>query len=246
MSEIMVGCSGFNYFSWKGRFYPEDLPQKKWLQYYSSVFNSVELNVTFYRLPSKSTFKRWYRETPDNFSFVLKGSRLITHLRKLNEVEEPLQAFFENALFLGEKLKVTLWQFSRGFGLDIKKLEDFLKLLSTYKVRAAFEFRNESWIKEEVFQVISGYGFTLCMADWPSFLDELPVRSEYVYIRRHGHQGSYSTCYTEEEIMRDAKRIKGYAEEGKDVYIFFNNDAYAYATLNARQLMDILSSYNLI
>lgn len=246
MPEILVGCSGFNYFGWKKRFYPEDLPQRKWLEYYSSVFRCVELNVTFYRLPTQSTFKRWYTATPKDFSFVLKGSRLITHVKRLNEVEEPLRTFFERALVLGEKLKVTLWQFSAGFKLDIERLEGFLKMLSHYKIRAAFEFRNESWINEDVINMLAEHGFTLCMADWPSFLNELPVKSNYVYIRRHGHQGDYSSCYTEEEISSLARRIKEYAESGKDVYIFFNNDAYAYAVYNARQLIDILKSYNLI
>lgn len=246
MSKVFVGCSGFNYFSWKKRFYPEGLPQRKWLQYYSSVFKTVELNVTFYRLPKQSTFKRWYTETPQDFSFVLKGSRLITHLKRLVGVEEPLTTFFESALLLGEKLKVTLWQFPPGFQLDVDRLKEFLKLLSTYDIRAAFEFRHPSWITEEVSQLISQYNFTLCMADWPPFLNEIPARSDFVYIRRHGHQGNYATCYTEEEIIRDANRIKKYAEQGKDVYIYFNNDAYAYATQNAKRLMEILSSYNLI
>ncbi|MCX7857052.1 MAG: DUF72 domain-containing protein [Deltaproteobacteria bacterium] len=246
MPKIYVGCSGFNYFGWRKRFYPEDLPQRKWLEYYSSVFKSVELNVTFYRLPTPSTFKRWYKETPQDFSFVLKGSRLITHIKRLYDVKESLESFFERASALGEKLKATLWQFPPGFQMDIQKLSEFVSLLSEYGVRAAFEFRNASWINEQVSQLVTAHKFTLCMADWPPFLDKLTVKSDYVYIRRHGHQGNYATCYTEEEIVADAKRIKSYVEEGKDVFIYFNNDAYAYAVQNAKKLLEILELQNLI
>jgi uncharacterized protein YecE (DUF72 family) len=246
MAQIYVGCSGFNYFGWRSRFYPPDLPQRKWLEYYSRVFKTVELNVTFYRLPTPSTFKRWYKETPQDFSFVLKGSRLITHLKRLSEVEEPLKQFFERAFHLEEKLRATLWQFPPSFQLDLNKLERFLSLLSTYRVRAAFEFRHNSWVKEEVSGLLAKYNFTMCMADWPSFLDELPVKSDYVYIRRHGHQGNYSTCYTHEEIRSDAQRIKNYVSQDKDVFIYFNNDAYAYAVQNAKELIEILKEYNLI
>jgi len=142
MTELRIGCSGFNYRDWKGNFYPEYLPQKKWLEYYCTVFKTVELNVTFYRLPLVTTVEKWYAETPSDFAFSLKGSRFITHIKRLLDPEESLDLFFERAMLLKEKLKVVLWQFSPGFKIDLERLSRFLKLLENYPVRNTFEFRN--------------------------------------------------------------------------------------------------------
>lgn len=240
MPELRIGCSGFNYWYWKGRFYPEDLPQSKWLQYYAKFFNTVELNVTFYRLPLSKTFERWYKETPEDFLFSLKGSRFITHVKRLIEPEEPLGLFFERAQVLGKKFEVALWQFSPGFKLDVERLHRFLELLKGYNIRNTLEFRHESWIIEEVIELCRKYNVSLCMADWPEFIDDLPITSDFVYIRRHGEGGSYSTCYSEEELKKDAKRIKKYLKEGKDVFIYFNNDYNAYAVKNAQQLKSMI------
>src|SRR5574340_1776394 len=135
MPEILIGCSGFNYPHWKGNFYPEHLPQKKWLEYYCTVFKTVELNVTFYRLPAVAIFEKWRAETPPDFGFSLKGSRYITHIKRLLEPEQPLERFFERALRLKEKLKVVLWQFPPGFKIDLERLGRFLELLENYPVR---------------------------------------------------------------------------------------------------------------
>jgi len=240
MPEVYIGCSGFSYYGWRKRFYTEGLLQKEWLNYYSSVFSTVELNVTFYRLPSKTTFKRYFSQTPPNFSFALKGSRLITHLKRLADPEEPIRAFFESALILEDKLKVVLWQFPPGFKVDTERFINFLKLLSPYKKRYAFEFRNKSWINDEIVEILRQFNAAFCMADWPDFIDDLSLTSDFVYIRRHGHEGNYATCYTFNEISKDAERIKMYLQNGKDVFIFFNNDAYAYAPKNALQLISLL------
>lgn len=240
MPELRIGCSGFNYPHWEGDFYPFDLPQKEWLQYYSKVFNTVELNVTFYRLPLSRTFEKWYRETPSHFVFSLKGSRFITHIKRLLEPAEPLELFFTRALNLKEKLKVVLWQFSPAFKINIDRLENFLRLLKKYPVRSTLEFRHESWITEEVVNLCKMHNVSLCMADWPGFIDDLAVTSDFVYIRRHGEGGSYATCYSKDALRKDAKRIRDYLEDGKDVFIYFNNDYNAYAPQNAQELMKML------
>ncbi len=240
MPELRIGCSGFNYWGWKENFYPSDLPQRKWLEYYCTVFDTVELNVTFYRLPLASTFKKWHDETPDDFVFSLKGSRFITHIKRLLEPEEPLRLFFERALNLKEKLKVVLWQFSPGFKINIGRLKKFLKLLKKYPVRHTLEFRHESWITEDVIDLCRRHNVSLCMADWPEFIDELPVTSDFVYTRRHGVGGSYATCYSKAELKKDAKRVKNYLKDKKDVFIYFNNDAYGYAPKNAKELVEML------
>lgn len=240
MADLRIGCSGFNYWDWKGNFYPEDLPQNKWLNYYCSIFNTVELNVTFYRLPLIKTFEKWYKETPDDFVFSLKGSRFISHVKRLLEPEEPLKLFFERALHLKEKLRVVLWQFSPGFKIDIDRLKHFLDLLKRYPVRNTLEFRNESWITGDIIDLCKAHSVSICMADWPEFIDDLPVTSDFVYIRRHGEGGSYATCYSEAQLKNDAKRIKGYMRDKKDIYIYFNNDYHGYAPKNARELKDMI------
>lgn len=240
MPELKIGCSGFHYWGWKGNFYPPDLPQKKWLDFYCKIFNTVELNVTFYRLPLASTFSKWHNETPSDFVFSIKGSRFITHIKRLLDPQEPLEIFFERALNLKEKLRVVLWQFSPSFKINIERLKFFLKLLKKYPVKNTLEFRHESWITEEVIDLCRKHNISLCTADWPEFIDELPVTSDFVYIRRHGKGGSYATCYSKAELKKDAKRIRNYLKNDKDVFIYFNNDAFGYAPKNAKELMEML------
>ncbi len=240
MPELRIGCSGFNYPHWEGDFYPFDLPQKEWFGYYCKVFNTVELNVTFYRLPLSKTFEKWHKETPPNFAFSLKGSRFITHIKRLLEPAEPLNLFFGRASNLREKLKVVLWQFSPGFKIDINRLKNFLRLLKKYPVKNTLEFRHESWITEEVFDLCKEHNVSLCMADWPQFIDNLCVTSDFVYIRRHGDGGNYATYYSKAALKKDAKRIKDFLKDGKDVFIYFNNDYNGYAPRNALELIELL------
>lgn len=240
MADVRIGCSGFNYYGWKGNFYPVDLPQDKWLDYYAKTFNTVELNVTFYRLPLARIFDKWHKETPLDFVFSLKGSRFITHIKRLLEPEDPLNLFFQRASGLKEKLKVVLWQFSPGFKIELQRLRNFLELLKPYNIRNAFEFRNESWITKETFDLCKQYNVSLCMADWPEFIDDIAVTSDFVYIRRHGKGGSYATLYSRAELKRDAKRIRNYLKDGKDVFIYFNNDYHGYAPRNALELKEML------
>jgi uncharacterized protein YecE (DUF72 family) len=238
--ELHIGCSGFNYREWKENFYPALLPQKKWFEYYCTVFRTVELNVTFYRLPLASTFDKWYNETPSDFIFSLKGSRYISHVKKLLDPEKSLDLFFERALQLKHKLKVVLWQFSPGFKAVTERLQKFLELLQKYPVRNTLEFRHESWLTEETMDMCRKYNVCLCMADWPEFIDDLPATSGFVYIRRHGPGGRYDAAYSEDELKKDAKRIKVYLKDKKDVFIYFNNDAYGYAPGNAGELLEIM------
>ncbi len=240
MPKYKIGCSGFLYDSWRGTFYPENMPQKKWLSFYVEKLNTVELNVTFYRLLKKEAFEKWYGETPNRFSFSLKGSRFITHLKKLKDVELPLLTFFNTTAPLMEKLEVVLWQLPPNFRSNLKILEDFVEAIKPYNVRHVFEFRHQSWLNRKVFKILSASNIAVCMADWPKFIDDLPLTADFVYIRRHGEVGSYSTNYTLEQLKNDAKRIKAFLKLGKDVYIYFNNDAMGYAPKNAAELNAIL------
>jgi uncharacterized protein YecE (DUF72 family) len=236
MPELRIGCSGFSYQHWRGIFYPENLAERKWLEYYSSIFSTVELNVTFYRLPRPSVFDRWYAGTPPDFGYSIKGSRFITHVKKLLSPEGPLRLFLDSALRLQEKLKVVLWQFPPTFKANRERLAAFVRLLNKFPVRNAFEFRHESWIVPDIMDLCRDHNVSLCMADWPGFIDDLPVTADFIYIRRHGKGGSYATRYSKAELRKDAARIRRYLKDRKDVFIYFNNDASGFAPLNAREL----------
>ena len=240
MPKCRIGCSGFLYESWRGTFYPEGLTPKKWLSYYVGKFNTVELNVTFYRLLKKEAFERWHSETPPNFCFSLKGSRLITHIKKLKDVELPLLTFFNTTSPLMNKLEVVLWQLPPNFRANLRSLTDFIQMIQIYPIRHVFEFRHKSWINKKVFKLLAEANIAVCMADWPEFINELPITADFIYIRRHGEVGKPATNYTTEQLKKDAKRIVDYLKQGKDVYVYFNNDALAYATKNAMELKEIL------
>lgn len=207
MPDIYLGCSGYSYHHWRGDFYPEHLPQNRWFAHYQEVFSTVELNVTFYRTLKPETFRHWHEGSPPGFTFALKGSRFITHRKRLLEAESSLPRFFEPALELKEKLKVVLWQLPPTFPCDLNRLSRFLDLLQNYPVRHAFEFRHESWLIPEVIELCGRRKVALCMADAPSFLDELPITSDFVYLRRHGNGGHYLGEYDSTQLRRDADRI---------------------------------------
>lgn len=240
MARLFIGCSGFSYRHWRGTFYPDDITQKEWFTYYSSHFSTVELNVTFYRTPNAETFRHWHDDSAANFSFAVKGSRFITHIKRLQEIEESLDRFFGPAQQLKEKMQVVLWQLPPQFKLNLERLESFLVLLENYGVRNTLEFRNESWIVPEVVDLCRSRNVSLCMADHPPFLDEPPITADFVYIRRHGMQGSYNGFYSSEQLAKDAARIRGYLERDLDVFIYFNNDLGGAAPNNAIELAGML------
>ena len=240
MSRPYVGCSGFMYPQWRGTFYPGDLPERSWFGYYCGVFATVELNVTFYRILRPETFARWQRESPPGFTFCVKGNRFITHIRRLAEPEAPLERFFSGALHLGDKLAVVLWQLPPGFSRDVGRLAHFLASLDRYPARNALEFRHESWLTEEIVALCEAHRVALCMADWPPSIDTLPLTTDFVYMRRHGREGDYRSCYAPGEIAADARRIGTYLADGRDVYIYFNNDFNGHAPRNALELSGLM------
>ena len=218
---VLIGTSGFHYEHWEnGVFYPEGLPKAKQLEHYCEFFDTVELNVTFYRLPSKAAFESWKRRSPAGFKFVLKGSRFITHIKRLKDVADSVRIFYENARPLIPKTACILWQLSPNFHLDIERLKKFVGILKRRRGPShAFEFRHESWLAPEVFELIGDAGMTVCRADHPVFKTEIPDDFEFEYVRRHGpHTGSpYTDGYSDAQLKKDAKFIKGCVKERKDV-----------------------------
>jgi uncharacterized protein YecE (DUF72 family) len=240
MPVLNIGCSGFHYEHWKGIFYPDTLPRKRWFEYYYARFRTIEIDETFHGLPDRETFTKWHRETPPGFIFSLKGSKFITHVKKLKASAEPVEVFFSRAQVLKEKLGTVLWQLPPGLKVDPSRLAEFLELLRPYHARNVFEFREATWISKKVISLLEQENVCLCMADWPEFLDNLPVTSDFVYIRRHGKGGRSASSYVAEELKSDSARIKRYLKQRKDVFVYFNNDLSGYAPRNAMELMAML------
>ncbi len=243
--KVFIGTSGYNYKHWSdGVFYPKDLSQREWLEHYTKFFKTVELNVTFYRLLQEKVFEGWKKRTPGDFSFAVKGSRFITHVKRLKDIEEPLKNFFKRASLLRKKLSVVLWQLPPNFKIDTKRLASFLNNLKKYKnVRNAFEFRHPSWLNNEIFEKLDKMKCSICLADWPEFEEKIPALGNFVYLRRHGVGGElYGGCYSNAQLKEDACLIKDWAKQGKDVYIYFNNDSQGWAVQNAFTLQKILKS----
>jgi uncharacterized protein YecE (DUF72 family) len=238
MLRLFVGTSGWNYPHWQGVFYPKELRQNKWLQHYTKSFDCIELNVTFYRLVQKKIFQNWYKRTPKNFYFVAKGSRFITHIKKMRGIKESLKLFIDNVVELKEKLAAILWQLPPSFKKDLKRLESFLKLLDKTKIRQAFEFRNNSWFDKEVYNLLKKYNACLCIAHSNRFPCAKEVTSDFIYLRFHGGTALYSSSYSDKELKEWADFAKH--SKIKDIFAFFNNDAYGYAIKNALKFRQLL------
>ena len=247
-AKVFVGTSGFTYKHWgNGVFYPKETPQRKWLEFYAEHFNTVELNVTFYRLPTEDTFRSWHKRTPEAFRFALKGSRFITHVKRLKDCREPLKLYFKRARLLQEKLSVVLWQLPPQFQKDAPRLKDFLKTLRHYRsVRHVFEFRDTTWFHQDVYELLNEMNTStetaICMADRFGGGAGIPETAGFVYLRRHGPESGrlYTGCYSGEALRRDARRIKKWLSAGKDVYLYFNNDAHGWAVKNAQGVRNLI------
>lgn len=244
--KLYIGTSGWNYSHWKGRFYPKDLPQSKWLEFYYQHLDTVEINFSFYRLPDRRTFEGWRTNTPDDFSFAVKVSRFFTHMKKLVRPEKNLVHFLENASGLSEKLKVILFQLPPYWNKNIARLKGLGEYMSNQNiipgVRCALEIRNSSWLSEDVFVTLRDYNIALAFADWPELPVSEPVTSGFIYIRRHGPSSLYASSYNRKELLALSKEIKAFLKEGKDVFVYFNNDAMAWAVKNAIELRGIIES----
>jgi len=238
--KIYIGTSGYQYFHWRKVFYPGDLISYRWLEYYTKYFQTVELNVTFYRLPQEKTFKSWYRRVPEDFLFVVKGSRFITHIKRLKGVKKATKLFFQRVNLLKEKLGLILWQFPPSFKIENKNLErlqKFLEILSSFKTGQAFEFRHQSCFSKEVFQLLKKYRAALVIADSPRFPLVEKITSNFIYLRFHGGKILYGSKYSSSELKEWAKKIKKWQKRGFDIYAYFNNDAHGYAVENALELI---------
>jgi uncharacterized protein YecE (DUF72 family) len=242
-----VGCSGWNYKSWRGKFYEAQLPARDWLKYYTSVFDTVEVNNTFYRLPEAATFACWKQQMPAGFIATVKASRFLTHIKRLKDPDEPIERLFSRAKALGPRLGPVLYQLPPNFfrnGVNLERLEIFLRALpkriNRRVVRHVFEFRHPSWYVNETYRLIERYGATLCLHDKRGSAILEPFIGPIAYVRFHGTSGRYAGSYPDDRLERWAWTLASQWRSGRPVYAYFNNDPDAVATENALTLRRLL------
>src|SRR5688572_22544586 len=186
--EPRIGTSGWNYRHWRGVFYPPGLPPARWLEYYAREFETVEINYSFYRLPTPQNFATWREQVPDGFDFAVKGNRFITHLKRLADPADPLARFFNSVSALRPRVGPILWQLPPRFACDLPRLSGFLAALSRDH-RHAFEFRHDSWFVEPVYELLATHNAALCWADRGGESSPLVRTAGWAYVRFHGGLG---------------------------------------------------------
>jgi uncharacterized protein YecE (DUF72 family) len=239
MKSIWVGTSGWHYEHWRGPFYPPDLPASRMLEHYCRHFRTVEINNSFYRLPSRDTFRAWRDATPPGFRFVVKASRFITHMKKLKDPAPALALLFERATALKEKLGPVLFQLPPGWKLNIERFRDFLSALPGSH-DFVFELRNESWMTDEVFELMERRGVGFCVYQLAGRTSPVQVTGRVAYVRLHGPGKAYQGQYSNADLRLWAARARQWTSGGKEVYVYFDNDQAGYAVDDARRLAGML------
>jgi uncharacterized protein YecE (DUF72 family) len=236
MKPVRIGCSGWNYPEWRGLVYPKGLAQSRWLEHYATLFDTVEVNATFYRLPKRETVEHWVAATPDDFVFAIKASRYLTHIKRLRELEGRVERLLEplEPLLATPKMGPLLWQLPANFHRDDERLAEALAVFP--KLRNCIEFRHPSWFAPEVLEVLRAHGVALVIGDHPERpFQSLAPTADWVYVRLHhgarGRRGNYS----EAELETWKRRIAAWRAE-REVFVYANNDWEGFAVRNARWL----------
>jgi uncharacterized protein YecE (DUF72 family) len=233
---IWIGTSGWQYADWRGRFYPRDAPVARWLEHYARAFPTVELNNSFYRLPSEDAFRAWRRRTPGGFVIAVKASRFITHVRRLREPREPVRLLWSRVRLLRERLGPVLFQLPPTMKADPDRLAATLHVLPP-GMRAAFEFRHPSWSTPAVLDLLEGAGAALVLADRPGVRIDPAVTGGWSYVRMHQGRPE-DPGYTREKLRRWAARLVELP--ARDTFVYFNNDTGGAAVRDARTLTEML------
>lgn len=241
-AEFLIGTSGWTYGDWKGKFYPEKLPQGRWLEYYASHFPTVEINATFYRTFKDQTYEKWRERVPGGFRYVLKAPRFITHRKYLDDAQAQIEEFWRSASILGEKLGLVLLQIAPNTPYDLSRLETALQAFGDPS-RVAVEFRNNQWVTPEMFALLRELKVVYCNPDSPvNHLTDV-ITSKVGYIRMHGRARWYLYDYSEAELQEITAAARRMVQNGaRIVYLFFNNDYQSNAVKNAQRLIELLSA----
>jgi len=233
----IIGCSGFSYKTWKHLFYPDKLPSTKWFEFYCEHFNTVELNVTFYRFPTDATFKGWYKRSPKGFSFSVKAPRLITHYKQLIDCKELLADFYTTcSKGLKEKLGPVLFQFPPRFKYTEERLQRITDNLDPAYINVV-EFRHNSWWAEEVYTRLKKHRIVFCSMSHPQLPDQVAGKGPNIYYRFHGVPDLYFSVYSDEAMEKIATAI-AHTKGAKKAWCYFNNDVNTAAIKNAKWLQE--------
>lgn len=242
--KYYIGTSGWSYYSFKGILYPQDTKPKDWLKIYAQHFNTVEINATFYKVPSSRTFEKWYKETPEDFVFSLKVPKTITHIKRLKDITKDLEEFLKTIQPLREKGKVLLFQLPPSLKFDKEIFKEFIKTLpQDYK--KVIEIRNKSFHTMEFVEMLEENNICLCFSDcagrYPSWYEV--QTADFLYLRMHGSKQLYVSKYEESELKILAQKIKSFVNV-KEVFVYFDNTALGHAVTDAQTLKNLLHFSN--
>jgi uncharacterized protein YecE (DUF72 family) len=242
MSNVWIGASGWTYDAWRGPFYPDDVPKRRWLEWYATQFPTTEINGSFYRTPSLEAVQQWRQQTPEGFIFAWKASKFITHWKRLTEKCANSIELMESRLkVLGPKLGPVLFQLPPQFRADRTRLANFLKMLPKRR-RYAFEFRDASWYDDAILDLLRKRHISLCLSDHHDAPSPWIVTADFVYIRGHGPTGEYHSRYAPRTLTKWAADVKKWKRQGIDVYCYFDNDQKSAAPKDAKQLIKLLAA----
>jgi uncharacterized protein YecE (DUF72 family) len=238
-AKLRIGTSGWHYKHWRGLFYPEKLSFPEMFFWYARHFDTVEINNSFYQLPSPEVFTKWREDAPPAFTFAVKASRFITHWKKLKDPESAIQAFLASAECLGDKLGPILFQLPPHWHANPSRLEEFLQALPA-KHPYVFEFRDESWNAPQIVDILGRYNAALCLHDWRNRDWPIEITADFTYIRLHGPGGSYDGNYSKQQLQAWADRIISWRNRLTNIFVYFNNDIGGHAVTNAQELKKML------
>ena len=235
MERIRIGCSGWNYKHWRELFYPAGLPQRRWFEFYAEHFDTVEINNSFYRLPSPETFRKWRDQAPAGFCYAVKANRYLTQAKKLIDCGEPLQRMMTAVRELSPALGPILYQLPPSLRLNLDRLETFLNLVPR-DVTNVFEFRDRSWYVPETLDLLGRHGAAFCVHDMPGSATERVAVGPIAYVRFHGAGGKYWGRYSDETLLGWTDWIVDQARGGRPAWCYFNNDIDGHAIDDAQTL----------
>jgi uncharacterized protein YecE (DUF72 family) len=236
--DIRIGCSGWSYPHWRTVFYPEKMPAREHLAFYAQHFNTVELNNSFYRQPPRERFEAWREQAPPGFLFAVKGSRYVTHIKRLAVEKTSIDLVVDAALGLGDKLGPILFQLQANFHLDLERLEHFVAMLPE-GVRITLEFRHDSWLVPAVFDLLRAHRMALCIPDHPKMPKSLEITSDFTYIRMHLPPRGLG--YGRSALEPWSDRINEWSRQKLAVFVYFNNDMEGHAIKDAQTLISLIS-----
>jgi uncharacterized protein YecE (DUF72 family) len=238
-ARIHIGTSGWHYKHWRGPFYGADVRPADMFRFYVQHFDTVEINNSFYRLPTKTALQEWHETVPGKFCFAVKASRFLTHMKKLKDPKPGLRRFLDRVETLGRNLGPILFQLPPGWQCNSERLAAFLAALPP-EHRSAFEFRNPTWHQQPIYELLRRHNAAFCIYELAGFQSPMQITADFAYVRLHGPDGAYQGRYTEKRLGGWAEQICHWRRRLKDISVYFDNDQNGYAACNALELKKML------